>query len=143
MKRILLISLSLVAVTAFASCDEKMVTYDQLPASAKTFITSYFPEASVSYSSKDDDLVRPDYEVALSDGTRLEFTNSGELKKVSSRAGIPEAVIPDAIREYVQFHYPGTGYTEYEVDRRHYEVTLTNRLELKFNSNFVIVELDD
>lgn len=143
MKKILFVVLSLVAVSAFASCDEKIVTYDQLPFAAKSFVKAYFPDETVSYVTKDDDLIRPDYEVLLSDGTKLEFTNSGELKKVSSKDGIPVDIVPEAIRNYVNVRYPGTGFVEYEIGKRTYEVTLTNRLEFKFNSNFVVIEVDD
>ena len=143
MKKMLMFLFSLVAVSAMASCDEKLTIYEDLPQSVKSFITTYFPDATVTHSYQDDDLINPDYEVILSNGTQLEFSKSGDLKKVSSRSGIPTAFIPESILNYVEHHYPGVGYTEYEVGKRTYEVSLTNGLELKFNSNFAIVEIDD
>ena len=38
MKKLFLILLSVVAMTAFMSCDDKPVTADKLPAKAKTFL---------------------------------------------------------------------------------------------------------
>ena len=47
------------------------------------------------------------------------------------------------IRDYVRRNYPDAAYVSYEIDRNSYEVTLSNRLELKFNSRFALVEIDD
>ena len=129
--------------TLIASADDRPVTYEQLPAPAKTFINEYYSGVKVSFVSKDDDFVRPDYSVMLSNGVKLEFRSSGALKSVSCSKGIDASIIPEPIRDYVNLHYPGTGYVEYEVGRRTYEVVLANRLELKFNSNFNLIELDD
>ena len=52
-------------------------------------------------------------------------------------------MVPVQIREYVERHYPNAVLVEYEVGRRNYEVTLSNRMELKFNSEFNVVEIDD
>ena len=43
----------------------------------------------------------------------------------------------------IRERYPDAEILEYEVGRRSYEVKLSNRMELKFNSSFKIVELDD
>ena len=43
----------------------------------------------------------------------------------------------------VKATYPDAVITEYEIGRRHYEIKLSNRLELKFNRNFALVEIDD
>ena len=52
-------------------------------------------------------------------------------------------LIPDKIKEYVKKNYKDVTYKEYEVGTRSYEVKLSNGLELKFNSSFVLIEIDD
>ena len=143
MKKIVICAMAALAFTTIASCYEKPVTKEQLPAAAQTYITNNFPSDKVTLATKDDDLVRPDYEVRLESGIQLEFDHSGALKKVSSKNGIPADLVPAAIRTYVATHYPDAGYLEYEVGKRHYEVKLTNHLEFKFNSRFNVIEVDD
>lgn len=143
MKKLAIILAVLCAFALVASADDRPVTYEQLPAPAKTFINEYYSGVKVSFVSKDDDFVRPDYSVMLSNGVKLEFASSGALKKISCSKGIDASIIPEPIRDYVGRHYPGAGYVEYEIGRRSYEIVLTNRMELKFNSNFNLIEIDD
>lgn len=142
MKRIIMFIVSLAAFAAVASAEDKPVTYEQLPAPAKVYLESNFPGVKMSFASKDDDFFRPDYTVMLTDGTKLEFSYSGGLKQVSSSKGLSPDLIPVSIRDYVQAHYPGAGYVEYEIGKKTYEVKLNNRMELKFNRNFTIIEVD-
>jgi hypothetical protein len=66
------------------------------------------------------------------------------LEKVkSSQTGVPAAIIPLKIREYVSVHYPQVKYLEYEVDKTGYEVKISNGLELRFNTSFHLVDIDD
>lgn len=143
MKKIILTTMTACAFAAMASCHEKPVTYEQLPAAAKTYIMDNFPSDKVTLATQDDDAIRPDYEVRLASGVEIEFDHSGAMKKVSSKTGISSDLVPEAIRRYISAHYPDAGYLEYEIGRRTYEVKLTNHLEFKFNSNFHLIEIDD
>ena len=142
MKRIAMFLISVAAFAAVASAEDRPVTFDQLPAEAKAYILTNFSEEQISFATKDDDILLPDYTVMLMNGTKIEFSHCGNLKSVSSKNGISSDLIPAPIREYVSAHYPEAGYLEYEVNRRSFEVKLNNRMELKFNTNFHIIELD-
>lgn len=138
--------LMIIAVMSFSwACiaDDKPVSIEQLPAPAREFIELYFPEESISYAYVDDDMIRPDFTVVLSGGVEIQFEHDGSLEKISVRTGIPDGIVPVQIEEYVRTHYPDTLVVEYEVARKEYEVKLTNGLELKFNSAFRLVEIDD
>lgn len=143
MKRVVLSALVALAFAPLVSSYEKPVTFKQLPQAAQTFITDYFPTDKLIIATQDDDLIRPDYEVRLASGTEIEFNHSGTLKKVSSKDGIPSGLLPEKIRVYVEENYPDVSFLEYEVDKRTYEVKLTNRLELTFTKNFILIEIDD
>lgn len=142
MKRIALLMTALVVcVSAFA--DGRPVSIDRVPTAARNFISANFPSDNIAYATVDDDLIYPDYTVMLESGMKLEFTSGGALDKIEAgRAGIPVSVIPVQIVEYVERHYPGASYSSYDVGRRSYEVELSNGMELKFNSNFALVEVD-
>ena len=126
-----------------ASADNKPVDFSKLPKAAQSFVSMTFPSAKVLYAAVDDDVIRPDYTVVLEDGTKIDFNHDGSLEKIESKSGVPVELIPYQIREYVQRHYPDALFVEYEVGRKSYEVTLSNRMELKFNSEFHLVEIDD
>ena len=144
MKRNLIIMALLLASMTIVNADDRPVTFNQLPSAAQTFINKNYPDDKVSFATVDDDFIRPDYHVALVSGVMLQFENDGSLEKVETRNGnIPEGIIPVQILQAVNSYYPDATILSYEVGRRSYEVKLSNRLELKFNSRFELVELDD
>jgi hypothetical protein len=89
------------------------------------------------------ELIFPDYDIALANGVFIEFYNNGALEKIECRDGVSTDIIPVAIVEFVRVRYPDAYFVEYKIDRKHYEVKLSNRLELKFNKNFNLLEIDD
>jgi hypothetical protein len=143
MKKIALTLIGFAAFAAALSADDRPMAYENLPAPAKEYIQTNFPGEKTIMVTKDDDLIFADYTVMLSNGTKLEFEHSGALTQISSPNGIPAELVPVSIRNYVQAHYPDAGYLDFEVGKRAYEVKLTNRMELKFNNNFHIIEIDD
>lgn len=142
MKKILLI-MSVVLISMACVAEDRPVVSDQLPAPAKEFLNVNYPGEKISYAVVDDDLIRPDYTVRLANGVEVQFDNSGALEKISARTGVPASVVPVQIADYVKANYPETIIIDYEVGRREYDVELTNGLELKFNSKFHIIGLDD
>ena len=131
MKKILLMASALLAFTMMLKADDRPVTLSQLPVAAQTFIKTNFPADKLSYATKEDDIIRPDYNVVLVSGVRISFDNSGALEKIEvGNNAMPENLIPVQIREFVKADYPEARITEYEVERRHYDVKLSNRLEL-------------
>ena len=144
MKKILVIVIGLITMACISRADEKPVKFEKIPVVAQNFIKTNFADNSVVHVAKDDDLVAPDYEVVLDNGTVVQFSNSGNLEKIEAyKNGVPQHLIPDKIRDYVTVNYPGVYYREYEIDRGKYEVKLSNGLELTFNSQFTLIEIDD
>ena len=101
------------------------------------------PNEKMSFATVDDDFFKPDYHVALVNGVMIQFENDGRLEKIEVRNGdIPDGIIPIQIVEAVKGYYPDARIIEYEVGKRSYEVKLSNRLELKFNTRFEVIELE-
>ena len=144
MKRILIALISLMAVVGISKADDIQIKLEKLPAAAQNFVKTNFAENTVVFITKDDDLIAPDYEVVLDNGTVIQFSYNGELEKIEAfKAGVPEKLVPVQIRDYVSANYADVKYREYEVDRGKYEVTLSNGLELTFNSTFTLIKVDD
>ena len=144
MKRILIAIISLMAVVGISKADDRQIKFERLPAAAQKFVKTNFADNTVVFVTKDDDLIAPDYEVVLDNGTVLQFSSAGSLEKIEAfRTGVPQNLIPEKIKDYVSANYPETTYREYEQDRGKHEVKLSNGLELTFNSGFTLIEIDD
>ncbi len=143
MKKIFTIIAVAFASLSMAKADDRPVTFAKLPAAAQTFINANFPAEKISYATVDDDFILPDYSVMLANGTKIQFTNGGSLEKIESRNGIPTELVPAQLREYVKVNYPDSIITGYEIGKKSYEIKLSNRLELTFNKNFMLIEIDD
>ena len=144
MKRILVAIISLMAVVGISKADDRQIKFERLPAAAQKFVKTNFADNTVVFVTKDDDLLAPDYEVVLDNGTVLQFSSAGSLEKIEAfRTGVPQNLVPEKIKDYVSANYPGTTYREYEQDRGKHEVKLSNGLELTFNSGFTLIEIDD
>lgn len=144
MKRFLILMACVLGTMSLAKADDRPVTVDQLPQAARTFLNVNFPDDKISFATKDYDLIRPDYQVVLASGVMVKFNNAGDLEEIESRGKeIPDGIIPIQIVEMVKGHYPDVMITGYEVGRRTYEVKLSNRIELKLDRNFNVIEIDD
>ena len=132
------------AVVGISKADDRPIKFEKLPAAAQKFVKTNFADNTVVFVTKDDDLLAPDYEVVLDNGTVLQFSSAGSLEKIEAfRTGVPQNLIPEKIKDYVSANYPETTYREYEQDRGKHEVKLSNGLELTFNSGFTLIEIDD
>lgn len=151
MKRVTATLLAIIATatTAFATSlyitsEDRPVSYDELPAEAKSFIENNFANDEVSHIILDRDIISVDYNVSLTSGTKLEFNSRGEWKEVDTRNSIvPNNIVPQAIAEYIKKNYPNREITEIKRNHTYTEVTLKGGLELTFNKNYNVVDVDD
>ena len=108
------------------------------------FVTQHFPNATVQMVMPDDD----DIDVVLNDYTKIEFRRNNEWKKVDCEhsttfTAVPATLVPEQITAYVTANFPNAIIKKLEKNFRSWEIELNNGLELKFNSNFKIMEIDD
>ena len=144
MKKIATLLFSLALISVAANADDKPVDFQQLPSSAKTFIKSEFPLESISFITKDSDLLDTTYDVHFASGLKIEFGSNGEWKEIS-RTSSPVEIrfVPKQIVSTVSSRWPGAEFKKIERYRHGYEVELTNRMELKFDKKFRLTEIDD
>lgn len=108
------------------------------------FVTQYFPNATVQMVMPDED----DIDVVLNDYTKIEFKLNYEWKKVDCEhsttfISVPAELVPEQITAYVTSNFPNTIIKKLEKKYMGWEIELNNGLELKFNKNFKVMEIDD
>ena len=146
MKKILLTLVAIFSVGIFSATadNDRVINKSQLPAPAQQFLNEHFAGVDLTYAKEERDIFKHSFEVRLTDGTKIEFTSKGEWDEVECRFGeVPAAIVPQAIKEYIDKNYAGAKVLYIEKDRNDYEVKLSNRLELKFDKDFNIYDIDD
>ena len=124
--------------------DTRPRPYKTRPAEARQFITSYFGDTRVSYAKVDSEWWDTTYEVVFVDGRKVEFEKDGAWKEVSCKySQVPDVIVPPRIREYVTASHPGQKMVKIERSRREYEVKLDNGLDLTFDRNYNLIDIDD
>ena len=84
------------------------------------------------------------YDVILTDGTSVEFNRDGEWKEVKSfQQNIPDTLIPAEIKQYVNQNYPSQKIMTVERGKRKVSVDLANGLELEFDLNGNLIDIDN
>ena len=110
----------------------------------KKFLNENFANVKCSYVKLERDFLERSYEVMLADGTKIEFTGKGLWEEVDSRYGeVPEVIIPEPIRHYINENYSGSKVLRIERNRYGFEVKLSNKLELTFSKEFQLIDIDD
>ena len=85
------------------------------------------------------------YDVVLADGTHVDFDTDNVWEKIecTMASPVPTALIPAPIVTHIQTNFPDAMILKIDKDHDGYEVELANGLELKFNKQGVLTEMDD
>ena len=136
MKKIIFLIVLMVGSIRLAMADD-VVTRDvnQLPLAARELIDKQFSHRKVDFIKIERDLFEETtYEVKLDDGTELEFNSKGGWVEIDAKKDdVPSEFIPQSIQEYMKDHYKGEKIVKIERDRKGYELTLENGLEVNFD----------
>ncbi len=139
----LLVCLFSIQTMAFADSD-KPIQIGQLPTKAQQFISTHFKAHKVALAKMESGLFHKSYDVIFTNGEKLEFDSSGNWTEVKcEKTKVPAAVIPSAIASYVKENYPEASILKIERDSREYEIELSNRLEITFDTQFRVTDIDD
>lgn len=146
MKKLLILAAALLTFgTLTANADnDRPINVSELPQKAQQFIKEHFPNEKVSFAKVERELFDTTYEVIFTNSSKIEFLKNGDWKEVDCKyAAVPKAVIPQQIAKYVTEHYPEVAVVQIDRDKRDYEVKLANGLELTFDLNFNLIDIDD
>ena len=131
-------------IAAAAVLTDRPIAVDELPATAQKFIRTHFASSEVLYAKVDDGLFDNDYKVVFADGASAEFASNGEWKEVKCKhCAVPASIVPQAIREQVVKQFPKAVIEGIDRDRRGYDVELSNGLDLKFDRQMNLIEIED
>ena len=115
--------------------NRKIVFASHLPLSIKSFIESQFKGKSIIFAEKNDESLHYMYEVNLDNGTLLSFNQRGEWTRIVNNArSIPSAIIPSAIRRFVDYCFPDAMIVMLNKRATGYIVGLSNSVTLKYNN---------
>mgnify|MGYP005608649501 FL=1 len=88
--------------------------------------------------------MRKEFDVVFTDGSSIEFNSSGEWTDVTCRQStVPAEIVPAQIQNFVLKNHPSSTILQIEQFRYGYEVHLSNGLEVKFNKNFEVKEIEN
>ena len=149
MKRIIRTTVAaLVCLVAFQTAaiadNDKPISISQLPATAQQVIKKHFGKKKVALAKQESGLFEKSYDVVFNNGEKVEFDRKGNWTEINCKlSSVPTALVPAKITQYVKSTYPGAKILEIEKDDSQYEVKLSNMLEVTFNRNFQVVDIDD
>lgn len=146
MKKMLILTLAVLTlgIPAVHADNDRPIRLDQLPATAQQFIREYFPTQKVAYAKTERDFLDVSYEVVFVNSSKVEFSKNGDWKEVDCRyATVPAAIVPQQIAAYVRANFPDVEVVRIERDKRECEVKLTNGIELTFDRNYILIDIDD
>lgn len=147
MKKILLTAALLFAgITAsLADNNERPITLDKLPVAAQTFLKTHFADLTLAYAVEDPKLVGSEYEVIYTDRTEVDFRSNGEWSSVERRyAAVPASIVPAQISAYVaKSSFSNQYIKKVERDAYTWEIELSNGIEIKFDREFHVIDIDD
>ena len=131
MKKLLFILLSMMSVSAALRAGNEIRTTDpqKLPATAREFIATHFPDTRIALIKIDREGGRTDsYDVLLENGSDLEFDRRG--------------LIPLRIADYLKRNYPDRPVVKIDRDRRGYGIELSDGTDLEFNVRGDFLRID-
>ena len=127
------------SLTMSADDDDRMITFEQLPQAAQTFHKTHFAAKAPLLVTADWD----DYTIRYESGEKVEFDRNGQWKDIECYGTkVPTAAIPEQISNYLMQNYPGKSVVKLERHRSVYEVKLNNGMEIEFNRNFQVIDMD-
>lgn len=137
MKKIILLLFMVIATSIAVRADKYTINREQLPEPARAMLEEYFPGKKIGMIKVDRHLLKKtDYDVRLTDGTKIEFSNAGKWTSVEMKKGaVPSGLIMRTIRNYIKKNFKDVQVVKIEKKRSGgYEIELSDGVELKFNA---------
>lgn len=144
MKKLAMILMCMFCIQSVTFADnDRIIQFSQLPAAAQETVKTHFNDKKVAYTMLDPGFGKT-YEVVFADATKIEFDKNGQWKEVDmNMQAVPQVFIPEPIKAYVEANFPDVYICHIDINKKKNEVELSNGLELKFNSRYQIMEVDD
>ena len=129
MKKLVFLLVCLFSIQTMLWADnDKPIHVGQLPTKAQTLITTYFKNHKIALAKMESGLLNKSYDVIFTNGEKLEFNKSGDWTEVKCT----KSEVPIQIK-IIQIERKDKGY----------EVKLSTRWEITFDSKYQVVDIDD
>lgn len=144
-KNFFLAAVMVVTLSGAACAGEKVIVFAALPTQAQRFFHMHFSTKRVVKATVESDyFFQKEYQLLLSDGTKIDFDGAGRWTKVEmASAAVPVKITPLQILNYISQSFPTTFVTEIERTRNGYDVEISNGLDLEFNAKGRFLRVDD
>lgn len=119
--------LSFLIALSFAIADYQ-ISPSQLPQNAKNFLQEHF-QMEATFAVRDS----WEYEVMLSNGTKVEFTTNGTFKSAKGLS-LPKSILPQSVRKVADTQFTNQPITEIEVEYYGYDLEFSGYIEVKVTS---------
>ena len=128
-----------------SGCSDKPVLPTELPVPITSFIQQNFPGQTISFAKKDLEITGWQYDVVLADGTQIDFDTDEMWDKIQSSMTnpVPTQLIPAPIVTHLQANFTDAMVLKIDKERNGYEIELANGLELRYNEQGALMEMDD
>ncbi len=136
---------AIMACVTVTAGNSRAISREELPGMAQKIIKENFAKRKVAMMKLETGFFeKTTYDVVFTNGDKIEFDDEGNWVEISCRRGaVPGQLVPSDIRSYLREHYPKTRVVEIEKSRNKYEVKLSNGLEITFNENLRVIDIDD
>ena len=126
---------------------EMALPFDQLPQETQDYVNTNFAGKSVQMVWLYTDLYNRDYKVFFSDGDYIKFDETGQWEEIRCEAAgeVPSSCVPEQITNFTKQFFPQAKIVEikYKDDGKRIKVKLKPKIELEFDAQYNIVDIDD
>lgn len=115
--------------------DKYTINRKDLPQEARDMLDEHFPKLKVSMIKVDKHLLKkPNYDVKLTNGTKIEFNSRGEWKSVDGgKRSVPASLLHKTARNHFAKKYPDSKIVSIKKDLSGFDVTLSDGKSLKYD----------
>ena len=141
---ILLFTLLISGLSLRADDIHRIITFEELPAKAQEFVTTYFSAHSIRFVRMEIDVTKTEYTVRFANGMEIEFNSNGDWDEVESHSEcLPSGFLLEPILDFLSRNHPNACLHEIARSRHKIEVELASGLEIIFNKNGEFLRYDD
>lgn len=148
MKRIfaLFVVMTVLCVTVVQAGEDRGIPPEQLPQEIKVFLSAHFSNEKIALVKMEKEFWSTEYKVYLVGGTKIEFGKDNEWKEIDCEYGeVPTSIIPPKIQHFVKANYPNQKIIQLKKNgkrKKKYEIELDNSMEIEFDNDFNVVDID-
>lgn len=148
MKRIVALLVVMIALCGgmVKAGEDRSIPPEQLPQKIKVFLNTHFAHEKIALVKMEKEFLSTEYKVYLVGGNKIEFGKDNEWKEVDCEySEVPSSLIPTQIKHFVKTNYPNQKIIQLEKKnkrKKKYEVELDNSIELEFDKDFNVIDID-